>query len=842
MTRIPSDEEIRSLDDDVLAFRPYAETLADLALTADTPFTVGIYGPWGTGKTSLLRLTRQLVAEQGAVAVWFDAWMHERAPDLRVDLVQAITLAMEASQAGAEGGNLAADEGFSKNLRKRLGRFFAGIEIDWTAVLNYLLSSLPGIALATVGLPLPGPAGVLRMSSKDGSAPEQTRTSAEYREIFEAAIAAFLESTGKSRIVVFIDDLDRCAPNMVAVILEAIRLFLGTDKTVFLVALDQRYALRAIRAHFGELLATEDEAVAFLEKVIQLEFPVPHLLPGRVEGFLEQFLPGMELIPHRSIIAWTGDNPRRLKRVVIGFQTLRYLARHKMDVSQLDELVLAKLLVMRSRWRLVYEALAAPRPRILEQTTLLRYLKVEMDRAAARNVVVGSRNGTTALAGAEDEGTSLGIRGLDRFLPFAQSLTSYTLVAETVKADADLREFIDEEPSLWEEDLDAHIALVGPTRRNDVEATIQSPATSEVNIESLLRETYALKAPDRSRAIDAIAAAKTLISASRHTAVVDRLLELGRDKKQAVRNATAFALSEMVDIIPPERGTDVVNRMLELTRDPDKEVRRNATHSLGSLERIIPPEGGTDVVNRMLELTREGDTSFQAVDAITRLSRLLDANTKAVLDARLKEMSQEPDSTLRASSAVGLHNLTAEGQKGEFAVQEVKEAPQSDVGLGRIRISTSTRMSLGVEVGDSVEIVGPRTTVARVFRLQATEDGKGFARCDGLVRRNCGIKVGDRVALRKAQPANATKIRVAPVISEGHKISFGEGIENFVRRGLTKRVMTQGDVFVIPGIALMGGALPFLLAKTEPSGVVKVTEETSVEMSEEPVSEAQVVG
>src|SRR2546427_12374101 len=98
-------------------------------------------------------------------------------------------------------------------------------------------------------------------------------------------------------------------------------------------------------------------------------------------------------------------------------------------------------------------------------------------------------------------------------------------------------------------------------------------------------------------------------------------------------------------------------------------------------------------------------------------------------------------------------------------------------------------------------------------------EGKRMLRIDGLVTRNVGVSLGDKVEVRNAEVLPAERIPIAPIISEGHKISFGQGIENFVKRGLLKRPLNKGDVVIVPGIALMGGPLPSMVISTAPTDV-----------------------
>ncbi len=172
---------------------------------------------------------------------------------------------------------------------------------------------------------------------------------------------------------------------------------------------------------------------------------------------------------------------------------------------------------------------------------------------------------------------------------------------------------------------------------------------------------------------------------------------------------------------------------------------------------------------------------------------------------------------------------------------EVAEASQSDVGNGDARVDTKTREALGVVVGEIVEIIGKKSTAAKLLRIGQEDEGKGLVRMDGLVRRNASVDLGDKVEVRKAEVVPAAHVTIAPIISEGHKISFGQGIENFVKRGLIKRPLTQGDVVIVSGIALMGGALPFMVLTLAPPGIGEVTRETVFRLSERPVHEDEVL-
>lgn len=168
---------------------------------------------------------------------------------------------------------------------------------------------------------------------------------------------------------------------------------------------------------------------------------------------------------------------------------------------------------------------------------------------------------------------------------------------------------------------------------------------------------------------------------------------------------------------------------------------------------------------------------------------------------------------------------------------------QSEVGLGRARIDSKTRSQLGVEVGDFIEIVGKRTTPAKVFRAAQDDEGKGIIRIDGMIRSNAGISIGEKVSVIRADSQPATRVVVAPKIPQGKRVRFGQGVESLFKKGLLNRPLVKGDEIVIPNIALMGGYLPFMVTATTPNGVVVVGDHTELVVKTEPMEmgEAPVI-
>ena len=159
---------------------------------------------------------------------------------------------------------------------------------------------------------------------------------------------------------------------------------------------------------------------------------------------------------------------------------------------------------------------------------------------------------------------------------------------------------------------------------------------------------------------------------------------------------------------------------------------------------------------------------------------------------------------------------------------------QAEAGLGRARLDLQARRALNVEAGDSIEIVGKRTTVAKVFRGLPEDEGRGIIRIDGLTRTNAGVSVDETVKVRRIDPAPAEKVVLAPNIPVGKRVSFGQGAEQLFLRGLVNRPLIRGNDIVVPNIALMGGKSPFTVVSTVPNGPVMVVPGTELVLKEEP--------
>ncbi len=159
---------------------------------------------------------------------------------------------------------------------------------------------------------------------------------------------------------------------------------------------------------------------------------------------------------------------------------------------------------------------------------------------------------------------------------------------------------------------------------------------------------------------------------------------------------------------------------------------------------------------------------------------------------------------------------------------------QSETGYGRARMDTSSRDALNLEIGDAIEIVGRNTIVAKVFKGDPEDEGRGLIRIDGLTRTGAGIGVDDTVTVRKCHPKPAEKITLAPNIPEGKKAKYSEGIESVFIKDLAGRPLVKGVDLLLPNVALLGNRSTFSVVSTVPQGPVSVTPDTVLVLKDSP--------
>lgn len=289
----------KDTNEDYINFGETAELIESiLREPAMLPVSIGVYGGWGAGKSTILRLVEaQITPAEGEppsfTVVNFDAWLYQDFDDARAALMETIGLALADTVKEKEGAI-----GVAKKFLKRVDGFRLMVGAADLA-LSFATGGL------TRGLLGGGAAALQRLRDGETSADDEAAVREGARKVADATshiihpesetptqqINAFrkefmelMKLSGRT-LVVFIDNLDRCLPRNAIQTLEAIRLFLFMPGTAFVVAADEDMVRHSVREHFGT--EGSDRHIAdYLDKLIQVPIRVPRLGEHEVRTYM----------------------------------------------------------------------------------------------------------------------------------------------------------------------------------------------------------------------------------------------------------------------------------------------------------------------------------------------------------------------------------------------------------------------------------------------------------------------------------------------------------------------------------------------------------------------------
>jgi transitional endoplasmic reticulum ATPase len=171
---------------------------------------------------------------------------------------------------------------------------------------------------------------------------------------------------------------------------------------------------------------------------------------------------------------------------------------------------------------------------------------------------------------------------------------------------------------------------------------------------------------------------------------------------------------------------------------------------------------------------------------------------------------------------------------------EVAKAYPHDSGRGIARLDPDTLLHLKLSPGDIISIEGGKQTAAKVWRADRQDWNTDTIRIDGFTRQNADAGIGERVTIEKAEAETADRLVLAP--PEEASVQFGSDAAGMVKRQILKRPVVERDIVPVmsstnhPFMRSPGQAIPLIAVETEPDGIGLVTEDTDVELREEPIS------
>jgi formylglycine-generating enzyme required for sulfatase activity len=393
---------------DDLQFYPTAKVLANAALNTHQPITIGVYGNWGSGKTSLMRLmmeevNKKVKGRKPAVAVWFNAWQYEHEEHLIIPLIATIAREIKNTETSKKFTRKAKES--SKKVHDALRSVLYGISMKGKL-------GVPGMGEMEIS------ASMQEMIERYEALTQDTLMARSlYFDAFDnLREISREEDPDRPQIVVFIDDLDRCFPERAVHLLESIKLILHQPGFAFVLGIYPQIIEEFIRNKYaGEyhLPVSETDSELhkgickyldyfkdYLDKIVQVRHYVPEREADDMKSYIENLLieadvkdeflkGGINKDMLFELIAETGEhNPRKVVRKLNGL-IVKWLINEEETEKEEDRYDLLAMLINEVGGEPKYDDFRTDldyEPKKDDDTTIGKYLADALEKITADNL------------------------------------------------------------------------------------------------------------------------------------------------------------------------------------------------------------------------------------------------------------------------------------------------------------------------------------------------------------------------------------------------------------------------------------------------------------------------
>lgn len=370
------DRPLTTPEPDRLRFTDAAESVLEHIAASEPPFTWGIFGDWGSGKTSLMHLIQDKMEKRLVtlpedpnvpvhIPVWFDAWRYENEVNIVYPLFHAIQKDFRKRCEGA-----ANESSFFDSFKKVASASLLGLtDLALRAATKKTFGEASGIEDVAKFLER-AEEGLQTVFSK------WTDDNDKVQEAFAELVQTYIDVfRGKSKLgsrtvylAIFVDDLDRCLPDVAITILERIKNHLSVKECVFILGINRNVVYQSIRKKYEGL---NIDGRQHLEKIIQYSIGVPEPSVEQLEEFVVDSI-------RRLLIQQTGKkgdepdwntyytqfaqalhecqftNPRKIKRILNRYIAFLENASTDKRLMQYAIPTVARLIVMREYYNDLY--------------------------------------------------------------------------------------------------------------------------------------------------------------------------------------------------------------------------------------------------------------------------------------------------------------------------------------------------------------------------------------------------------------------------------------------------------------------------------------------------------
>ncbi len=246
---------------DALGRKPLIDFLANLIGRLEGPFVLALDSPWGTGKTTIVKMLQAELAANQFESVYFNAWKVDYVTDPLIALVSALDdIRLTNNEAASKfRGHMKTAKEITSAVAKRT--VVAGVKAATLGILD-IEKDIEKIAADVAGETA---GNLVDAFQKEKKALEK------FRLEVEKAVKQLKTSGKKESLVFFVDELDRCRPTFAIEMLERIKHLFDVSNIVFVLSIDKSQLEASTSAVYGERI----NAPEYLRRFIDVEYSLP---------------------------------------------------------------------------------------------------------------------------------------------------------------------------------------------------------------------------------------------------------------------------------------------------------------------------------------------------------------------------------------------------------------------------------------------------------------------------------------------------------------------------------------------------------------------------------------
>lgn len=295
----------------------YVEGLCEFIKECQTPLSIALQGEWGTGKTSFINVIKKNLEKDKFITIYFNTWQYSQ-----FNMAESLYFS------------------FITNILQMLGE-----KSDMRDMLQEIAKNLEKVCVNIFkqGIEKITSFNVEKITDSIKQKYDCIKFVNDFKSQFQNIITKVAKASGKDKVIIFVDDLDRLNPEIAVELLEVIKLFMDVKNCNFILAVDYDVVVNGVKKKYDTGMKDE-KCRSFFDKIIQVPFAMPvakYDIRGMFEETFKDYLKNEHLeLVFEILTKAIGTNPRSFKRLTNLFILLEKINKkqNKNTITESDKI------------------------------------------------------------------------------------------------------------------------------------------------------------------------------------------------------------------------------------------------------------------------------------------------------------------------------------------------------------------------------------------------------------------------------------------------------------------------------------------------------------------------